>query len=175
MSEIDGHEKMVFAGVLVNVREFWSRREASMLPVFMTKQMRVAAQEPLLRSDQLRDSMGSSLARAGEAGGIASVLSASIMLQYQPGGRGSRIRLKRNVYDLWLPYFPRPTPFEMHRPWAYCFCFENSAPGNSQCYGWTTLAMLGAVHWWIQANDMFRGKVARIFVCFDGNFDVIWI
>ena len=33
--------------------------------------------------------------------------------------------------------------------------------------------MLRAAHWWIQANGQSCGRIGYLFICFDGNFDVV--
>lgn len=145
----------------------------------------MAAAEPLQRSDQIRDVMEDRCTEEGNAGSATAAAAVSIMKNLglttwknavtasRSGACEGRCRLTQYVYDLWMPYSFRRTNFELHRPWAFLFKFTNEADESQQCRGWTTLAMLRSAHWWIQANGMARGRVARLAIGFDGNFDVI--
>ena len=69
----------------------------------------------------------------------------------------------------------RPSDFELLRPWMYLFSFADESEGvqSSNCYAWTTHGMLRAAHWWTQSNSMVDNRVAKLFLSFFGNFDVV--
>ena len=56
---------------------------------------------------------------------------------------------------------------------VFMFHFDDDEESMDHGYAWTTLAMLRAGHSWIQANGMVAGRKGKIFLCFDGNFDVV--
>ena len=163
----------------------WARKRALTLPKQLRESMTQQTKEPLRQSGTVRkaltrNSAASSAAGSAEAGACQSILEAehagtwrSRVGYSRVGACTTRTRLSRDVVDLWQPYRVRPTLFEVFRPWAFMFNFDDVEDSMTHGYAWTTIAMIRAAHHWVQANGMVNQRVARFFVCFDGNFDVV--
>lgn len=185
MTEIRQHDTVKLSAMEEDEQEKWGRLRALTLPKSMSNKLKEQVKEPLRRSDTIHKSLARSASIGSEAGLSSSASQLSIInaeggrtwknrVRYlRADGHAERVRLSRDVYDLWHPFLSRPTDFEIHRPWLFVFDFKEDPDSTEHCYGWTSLAMFRAAHAWVQANRMVENRIAKMFLCFDGNFDVI--
>jgi hypothetical protein len=183
MTEIAAREKAAMKDLPDDAKRSWERKRSLNLPADLTAKLKDKVKEPLRRSNMIRNELEQSAESAGRAGSSSANAELSILAaddvwkrraRYARGGSGAeRVRLSRDILDLWVPFRVRPANFEIHRPWGILFHFADDPESKSHYYAWTTLSMVRSAHWWMEVNRTVRDGVGKLYVTFDGNFDVI--
>ena len=76
-----------------------------------------------------------------------------------------------DLSELLLPLTVRPPSMELFQVWVYKQDLSGDPAGHY--YAWTTNRMLESVHLWLQANEQAVENRGKVFVSFDGDYDVI--
>ena len=122
----------MFEGLDEETNEKCLRKRALTLPKALRSDIGNQAKEPLRLSGKVRKSLTQSAAASAAAGSSEAAARQSILegetaetwrrrVGYsRAGATKQRVRLSRDVVDLWQPFRTRPTEFELFRPWFLC-------------------------------------------------------
>eukprot|EP00973_Karenia_brevis_P018096 2486684-Karenia_brevis.AAC.1 len=114
----------------------------------MHTQLKLQAAEPLRRSDTIMTAMkrtsAHSAGSSSSSAAAASILNAEKTSVWRTrvglarsSGAHDRVRLSKDVYDLWHPFRSRPANVEMNRPWLFMFHFTDQQDTKQHYYAWT--------------------------------------
>ena len=134
-------EDAFFEGCDEEAAELWARKRTLSLPKQLREQIQMQSSEPLRRSDKIFAQMskvhGTDAASSSSAAASQSLLANEDTAVWKKRVRYSRaqtgherIRLSRDIYDLWHPFQMKPSPMELCRPWMFKFSFVEEKEGH---------------------------------------------